>query len=97
MSIISFPTLDPQHSFKNKASKVKKDEINVRIKYIKWLPVFDLPEISISPKIFQKFDYTIEVLKDRKVLDHKDKQYYGKVHRHILFTGIFFHILILQK
>lgn len=75
MSIISFPTLDPQHPFKNKASKLKKDEINVRIKYIKWLPVFDLSEISISPKILQKFDYNIEVLKDRKVLDHKDKQY----------------------
>lgn len=30
MSVISFPTLDPQHSFKIKASKLKKDEFNVK-------------------------------------------------------------------
>lgn len=50
MLILSFSALDPQHLFKNTASKLNKDEFNVRIKYIELLPAFDLPEVSINPK-----------------------------------------------
>lgn len=50
MLTLSFSALDTQYLFKNRASKLNKDELNISMKYIELLLAFDLPEVSINSK-----------------------------------------------